>query len=203
MTIVLYYILTVFFAFIYIYVVEKKLKNKPSILKEIKTNINPLLILSYSLMFTFLMLFIYYLLDYLNILIIIPTTNFNIFTSFITVIISPLVEEYTFRYLPYKLFPKNDNKYLIMFISTMLFTMFHNINKIEYILVFISGLLLTIIYFKTKSILYPLICHISYNTILTFLTLINIGTTIKTLILLFFMFIIGLLIKILYKKLKI
>lgn len=202
MTIILYYLLTISIAFIYIYVVEKKLKNKTSILKEIKTNFNGVLMLSYTLMFTFLILFIYYLLGYLDIIIILPTTNFNIFASLISVLISPLVEEYTFRYLPYKLFPKKDNKYLIMFISTMLFTMFHNIDKIEYILVFISGILLTLIYFKTNNILYSLVSHITYNGTLLFLSVINIGVTLKTLILLFSMFLIGLILRVFYKKIK-
>lgn len=90
-----------------------------------------------------------------------------------TIIVSPFVEEYIFRYVPNK-FANNSKSFIVlMLISSFLFTIFHNFNFYEMSITFISALILFIICYRTKKLTYSFICHSVYNLLIITFTYIS------------------------------
>lgn len=83
-----------------------------------------------------------------------------------TIIVSPFVEEYIFRYVPNKFANNGKNFIILMLISSFLFTIFHNFNFYEMSIAFISALMLFIICYRTKKLTYSFICHSVYNLLI-------------------------------------
>ncbi len=197
----MYYILAIVIVILFIFYVEKKTSKDKNIIVNIKKDFSIIKLFGYSITFTFLILFVYYLLQYLGVLKVYVVFNKGIMAIIFSSIISPIIEEYFFRYLPYKFVKDNKFKWFLMLIMTILFTSSHNVNGVEYVLVFISGILLTIIYLNSKNIIYSVFSHILYNSILLFGYFINIQASIKTLLLYGFMLVIGVIILV-YDKYK-
>lgn len=195
-------ILASIFVILFIIYIDRKTIKKGNVFESIKNNFSLDNLFGYALSFTFLLLFIYYLLQYLDILNVNVVFNKSIISIFFSIIITPILEEYFFRYLPYKFVKDKVNRLYVMFISTILFTIFHSVIGIEYIIVFISGILLTMIYFKTENIFYSMFSHTMYNAILSYGYIIGIGANYKTLILYGMMFIIGVIVLLISKKTK-
>jgi len=165
---ILLYILVIFI----IFYVDKKITvvNSEKLLDNIKNKkIDIKKLIVYSSFFTFFILFIYYLLIYLKV---INNVNESFFDfKFITVMlstifVSPFIEEYIFRFLPYKYYNKNNLKYFFIILSSVIFTFIHKVNGIEYLLVFISSLMLSFIMFKSNKFIYNYSSHAFYNFVL-------------------------------------
>lgn len=90
-----------------------------------------------------------------------------------TIIVSPFVEEYIFRYVPNKFANNGKNFIILMLISSFLFTIFHNFNFYEMSIAFISALMLFIICYRTKKLTYSFICHSVYNLLIITFTYIS------------------------------
>lgn len=90
-----------------------------------------------------------------------------------TIIVSPFVEEYIFRYVPNKFAKNGKNFIILMLISSFLFTIFHNFNFYEMSITFISALMLFIICYRTKRLTYSFICHSVYNLLIITFTYIS------------------------------
>lgn len=90
-----------------------------------------------------------------------------------TIIVSPFVEEYIFRYVPNKFANNGKNFIILMLISSFLFTIFHNFNVYEIFITFISALMLFIICYRTKKLTYSFICHSVYNLLIITFTYIS------------------------------
>ena len=81
-----------------------------------------------------------------------------------TVLVTPVLEEYIFRYLPYK-YVNGKSIYLVL-LSSMLFTFVHYQGIYESIVIFVAGLLLYIMFLKSKRISYSIISHALWNVIM-------------------------------------
>lgn len=90
-----------------------------------------------------------------------------------TIIVSPFVEEYIFRYVPNKFANNGKNFIILMLISSFLFTIFHNFNVYEIFITFISAIMLFIICYRTKKLTYSFICHSVYNLLIITFTYIS------------------------------
>ncbi|MCI6350095.1 MAG: CPBP family intramembrane metalloprotease [Tenericutes bacterium] len=90
-----------------------------------------------------------------------------------TIIVSPFVEEYIFRYVPNKFANNGKNFIILMLISSFLFTIFHNFNVYEIFITFISAIMLFIICYRTKRLTYSFICHSVYNLLIITFTYIS------------------------------
>lgn len=90
-----------------------------------------------------------------------------------TIIVSPFVEEYIFRYVPNKFAKNGKNFIILMLISSFLFTIFHNFNFYEMSITFINALMLFIICYRTKRLTYSFICHSVYNLLIITFTYIS------------------------------
>lgn len=90
-----------------------------------------------------------------------------------TIIVSPFVEEYIFRYVPNKFVNNSKSFIVLMLISSFLFTIFHNFNFYEMSITFISALMLFIICYRTKKLTYSFICHSVYNLLIITFTYIS------------------------------
>lgn len=165
---ILLYILVIFI----IFYVDKKITvvNSEKLLDNIKNKkIDIKKLIVYSSFFTFFILFIYYLLIYLEV---INNVNKSFFDfKFITVMlstifVSPFIEEYIFRFLPYKYYNKSNLKYFFIILSSVIFTFIHKVNGVEYLLVFISSLMLSFIMFKSNKFIYNYSSHAFYNFVL-------------------------------------
>lgn len=82
-----------------------------------------------------------------------------------TVLVAPFFEEYFYRFLPYS-FKKFSNVLiyvLVIFFSSLIFTIFHNTGVLESLIIFVIAIIFSIIYLKTKNISYSIGCHMLYN----------------------------------------
>ena len=165
---ILLYILVIFI----IFYVDKKITvvNSEKLLDNIKNKkIDIKKLIVYSSFFTFFILFIYYLLIYLEV---INNVNKSFFDfKFITVMlstifVSPFIEEYIFRFLPYKYYNKSNLKYFFIILSSVIFTFIHKVSGVEYLLVFISSLMLSFVMFKSNKFIYNYCSHAFYNLVL-------------------------------------
>ncbi len=79
-------------------------------------------------------------------------------------LLSPIIEEITFRYS----YNTIKNKYLYIILTTIIFSICHitNTNELIYLIPYsLMGIMFSYSYIKTNNILSSIICHILYNTI--------------------------------------
>lgn len=79
-------------------------------------------------------------------------------------ILTPIIEEITFRYS----FNTIKNKYLYIILTTIIFSICHinNTNELIYLIPYsLMGIMFSYSYIKTNNILSSIICHILYNII--------------------------------------
>lgn len=97
-------------------------------------------------------------------------TNISILVSFITSgLVGPIYEEILFRYLLYNRMQEFNSKKKSLLLTTIIFASFH-LTPTKIIYAFILGLILNIFYDKDKSIISPILIHISANSVVLLLT---------------------------------
>lgn len=98
-------------------------------------------------------------------------------------IIGPIYEEILFRYIFLNRLKKYYSTKKAILINTIIFSLIH-INPINIIYAFVLGIIINITYNKYKNIKYPILIHISSNTISIFLSEFNSYILILSIILL-------------------
>jgi membrane protease YdiL (CAAX protease family) len=88
--------------------------------------------------------------------------SFIIF-SISKVFLGPIFEEIIFRGIIYKLLKRTYSTLFSVFFSSLLFTLVHFNYAGNGIIVFVYGVLFCLMYFKTKSLLAPIVFHILIN----------------------------------------
>lgn len=91
---------------------------------------------------------------------------FIFYSSFLV----PVFEEYFYRFLPYS-FKKFDNVFvylLVIFFSSLIFTYFHRVDMIQSVFIFVMAVIFSLVYLKTKNIIYSIGCHSLYNIVTLF-----------------------------------
>jgi membrane protease YdiL (CAAX protease family) len=99
-----------------------------------------------------------------------------IFYSVFTV---PIIEEYIYRFIPFS-FKKFNNVLIyviILLISSLIFTYFHNLDSFQSVFVFLIGVFFSVIFLKTKNICYSILCHSFYNLVMNVRLYMNFGNT--------------------------
>lgn len=91
-----------------------------------------------------------------------------VFGGFFFFIIVAIVEEVIFRgYVLTNFMDSFKNKYLALFLSSLLFAIFHGLNPnlsfVGFINLFVAGLALGITYIHTKNLWFPIFLHLSWN----------------------------------------
>lgn len=146
---------------------EYKLKTwrKETLFLSFKKNLNVINVVCVSLLFASLMLLISLLLEKCGVFINGKETFEIEMLPYIlySVSIVPLIEEYFYRFLPYKivLLPQYF-KYLLV-LSSLVFAFSHSVVGAEYVYIFCMACILSYIYLKTKNILYSIFSHGVYN----------------------------------------
>lgn len=82
--------------------------------------------------------------------------------SFSVVILSPLIEEFFFRGIVLQKWVIKWEAKTGVLTSSLLFAILHF--RFDIISLFFGGIILSILYFKTRSLLAPILCHLFYNT---------------------------------------
>lgn len=147
-----------------------KLKRDGSLLESFKNNFNLLNIICVSLIFASLMLIISLILEKLNIF----TSSKGTFELsslpyiLYTLSVVPLVEEYFYRFLPYKVVINPQYFKIVALVSSLVFTFTHSAVGLEYVYIFGMAIILSYIYIKTKNILYNISAHGTYNLFVYF-----------------------------------
>jgi len=90
------------------------------------------------------------------------TGNDIISTAILIAVVAPLTEELLFRGIILNGLKKNHNAIAAIFISALLFSLFHG-NPLQMTGAFFGGLYLAWILEKTKNILYPIASHSIFN----------------------------------------
>ncbi len=147
--------------FCIIYYIERKYFNF-RIINNIKNfNIKSLIYYVFvSISFIFLIRLILNEIGFLNI----GNGNFNIgniLSILFSIFISPFVEEYIFRYIPFN----KSKSILTIIIVSLIFTFLHSTGIFESIFIFFLSILFSYIYIKKKSIIYTYSIHSTYNLI--------------------------------------
>ena len=99
-------------------------------------------------------------------------------------IIGPIYEEILFRYIFLNRLKKKYSTKKSILINTIIFSIIH-INPIQILYTLILGLIINLSYNKYKNIIYPIIIHLSANTIVLFLSGFNIYLLLISLLLFF------------------
>lgn len=91
-----------------------------------------------------------------------------VFGGFFFFIIVAIAEEIIFRgYVLANFMDSFKNKYLALFLSSLLFAIFHGLNPnlswVGFINLFVAGLALGITYIHTKNLWFPIFLHLSWN----------------------------------------
>lgn len=84
----------------------------------------------------------------------------------ITLIISPIVEEFIFRFLIFKKLFIKPMGWINALISSIAFGLIHNQSYIMTIPLVLNGLIYCLIYKKTNKILVPILTHSTYNLLI-------------------------------------
>jgi membrane protease YdiL (CAAX protease family) len=93
----------------------------------------------------------------------------NVIFLIMTVLYTPLIEEILFRGLIQKYLLQRLSPLWAILIATVIFSLSHfELSKVPY--TFVGGLLYGIIYFKTKKLIIPILCHCCWNLNDTFVT---------------------------------
>ena len=151
-----------------IYFIDLKVNNLNFFKRDIrKFDIKKFIV--YLLIFLSIVFIISFVLIKLGKIDFIKSKNISIYSIVYATIIVPFIEEYTFRYLPIKKI--KINKYILMLITSSLFTFFHYQGMYESIVIFISGCLLFNMYIKTDNVLNNTLSHGIYNLIILLISL--------------------------------
>jgi membrane protease YdiL (CAAX protease family) len=86
-----------------------------------------------------------------------------IILSFPNIILAPLIEEFFFRGIVLQKWVIKWGVKIGIFTSSLLFVIIHI--RFDFIPLFFGAIVLSILYFKTHSLLAPILCHFFYNTI--------------------------------------
>lgn len=92
-----------------------------------------------------------------------------IILSFILIFV--VVEEIFFRQYLYEYFEERNYIVTGMIVSTILFALFHFLTIFSFLNAIIGGALLIFLRYKTRSIVYPIIVHLLYNSTLFILSI--------------------------------
>ncbi|WP_289644618.1 CPBP family intramembrane glutamic endopeptidase [Maribacter aestuarii] len=87
----------------------------------------------------------------------------------IVVILGPISEEIIYRFIVFKkIINLSSNPWLAILLSSVLFSVIHwtSINLV--LMTFVMGMFLSYIFWKTKNIWVPIICHVTMNSIAIF-----------------------------------
>lgn len=90
--------------------------------------------------------------------------DYFILSLFNICLLSPIIEEITFRYA----FSSINNKYLFIIITSLVFSLCHitNLNEVLYLIPYsLMGIMFGYSYIKTNNLLSSILCHIFYNII--------------------------------------
>lgn len=91
-----------------------------------------------------------------------PVYSFNFYRFILSIFAAPVLEELIFRGIMLEGLLKNHKPIKAIFINTLLFTIIH-LDSLLFIQKIFTGMFYGWIYYKTKSILIPVIAHISLN----------------------------------------
>lgn len=80
-----------------------------------------------------------------------------------SIIVAPIVEEYFYRYCPYVIINNFRYAYYVLLVSSVVFAYSHTLIVQEQIFVFCMAIILSLLYLKSKNILYPIVSHSMYN----------------------------------------
>lgn len=142
-----------------------KLKRDGSLLESFKHNFNLLNIICISLSFASLMLIISLILEKLDIF----TSSSGTFDLsslpyiLYTLSVVPLIEEYFYRFLPYRVVNNPQYFNIVALVSSVVFTFTHSAVGLEYVYIFGMAIILSYIYIRTKNVLYTIVSHSIYN----------------------------------------
>ncbi len=143
---------------------DKRFIKKDGIIAKIKYNFNLLDLVIYTILFVSFVMIIRILLFKVGLLDI-DKGNFSIemipYILFSGIYI-PLMEEYIFRYLPFKVVKKKYYLVTIILVN-IIFALLHNTSLINSIGIFIMGVMFSVIYLKKGNILYSVCMHSFYN----------------------------------------
>lgn len=93
------------------------------------------------------------------------TNIFEMITfSFSSVILAPLIEEFFFRGIALQKWVIRWGSKIGVLTSSLLFAIIHF--RFDIIPLFLVGIILSILYFKTRSLIAPILCHVFYNAVL-------------------------------------
>ena len=98
----------------------------------------------------------------------------TLFESISAVLLAPVLEEFTFRYMALSPFKKRSSRIIVLIVVSLIFGLVHRSN---YIAATIDATVLGIIFLSSKNIIYPIICHSFSNltsTIFGILSIFNI-----------------------------
>ena len=160
------YLVSSFVIILFIVYFEYKLKYKKSdsLIDSFKNNFSLIKMIFISSFFSTLMILFSVILEKVNVFEELRSVWSIKYLPYIiyTVIAVPFIEEYVYRFLPYKLLGFGSYK-IIALISSLAFMFFHNGGVSNYIFIFLMALFLSFIYIKTKNISYIIGCHGMYN----------------------------------------
>ena len=162
----MYYVLVIVLSLFVIYYIDNRFNNNLFI-KDVK-NINVKEILLCSFSFVIIIMLLYLLFNYFGLITITKINSFH-FRYILSVLLTPIVEEYIFRYLPCKLI---NRKVMVIIIGSVLFTTLHNVTFYESILVFIASIMLYLMYVKTNRISNSIVSHGLWNLCIIILSVV-------------------------------
>lgn len=139
---------------------------KLSIISKLKNEkINPLLLINIFLLFvSFTMIVIYLAFMDGNYIEYEEAFNLTTVLSYLSIIVvNPFFEELVFRYMVIESMLEKYNKFCIVVISTLFFCIPHMVGIVSSFDIIISSILFSLIYIKTKNIIYTYIAHLSHN----------------------------------------
>lgn len=155
----IYYIFEIIAILLFIFYIGKKTNiDYYSNLKDI--NIKEMLM--YGVSFVCIIMALYLVFNYFGLVGITKMFLNDIvtFRCLMSITLTPLIEEFIFRYLPIKLF---KNKIVVVIIGSILFTISHNVSVYESVIVFIASIMLYLIYIKTGRISNSVVSHSLWN----------------------------------------
>jgi membrane protease YdiL (CAAX protease family) len=83
--------------------------------------------------------------------------------SFLSMFLAPLIEEFFFRGIVLQKWTIKWGVNTGILTSSLLFAIIHF--RFDIISLFFGGIILSVLYFKTRSLIAPILCHFLYNTI--------------------------------------
>ena len=163
----MYYVLVIVLSLLVIYYIDNRFNNNLFI-KDVKNiNVKEMLLCSFS--FVIIVMLLYLLFNYFGLITITKLKSVFILRYFLSIVLTPIVEEYIFRYLPCKLI---NRKVMVIIIGSVLFTTLHNVTFYESIIVFVASILLYLMYVKTNRISNSIVSHGLWNLCIIILSMV-------------------------------